>query len=91
MRRLRLIVSAAVLSIASRVFAQPAITPYAWQNVKIVAGGFITGIYFSPLEKDLATIASFLPPDAAPQLVDQFTGLAEEVAFKINAIECSLL
>jgi len=44
--------------IAPHAGAQPAPAKpeYVWKNAKIVAGGFITGIIFSPLEKDLAYV-----------------------------------
>ncbi len=40
---------------------------------------------------DIAEIAAVLPAGARRQLGEEFDGLAEEVAFKINAIECSLV
>jgi len=40
---------------------------------------------------DIAAITSVLPAGARRQLRDEFDGLAEEVAIKINAIECSLV
>ena len=27
--------------------------PYVWKNVQILGGGFVTGVVFSPVEKDL--------------------------------------
>lgn len=33
--------------------ARPAAEPYTWRNVQIVAGGFISGIVFSPKQRDL--------------------------------------
>src|SRR5439155_1165208 len=44
-----------------------------------------------PVEQDLQAIVSFLPGDAGAKLLQKYDGLAEEVAFKINAVECSLL
>ena len=34
--------------------AAPKTEPYVWKSAKIVAGGFITGIVFSPKEPGLA-------------------------------------
>ena len=44
------------LACAGTVQAQvaPETEPYVWKSVKIVAGGFITGIVFSPKEPGLA-------------------------------------
>jgi putative nucleotidyltransferase with HDIG domain len=44
-----------------------------------------------PGARDIAAIASFLPGAAGPKLIEEFDGLAEEVEYKINAIECSLI
>jgi putative nucleotidyltransferase with HDIG domain len=43
-----------------------------------------------PAGEELATIASVLPENVGRQLIDD-CGIAEEVAFKINSIECSLV
>jgi putative nucleotidyltransferase with HDIG domain len=40
---------------------------------------------------DIAEIADVLPDKARQQVIGEFDGLAEEVAFKINAIECALV
>ena len=40
---------------------------------------------------DIAEIVDTLPDKARQQVIGEFDGLAEEVAFKINAIECALL
>jgi hypothetical protein len=50
--------------------------------------GYATG---RPVERNLEAIVSFLPAHAAAKLLQKYEGLAEEVAFKINAVECSLL
>ncbi|MGD1083230.1 MAG: carbohydrate-binding protein [Verrucomicrobiota bacterium] len=49
-------VAAAILACAGGVRAQtaPKTEAYTWKSVKIVAGGFITGIVFSPTEPGLA-------------------------------------
>ena len=44
-----------------------------------------------PVKQELQAIVSFLPGDAGAKLLQKYDGLAEEVAFKINAVECSLL
>ena len=44
-----------------------------------------------PVRGNISEIAAVLPAQARQQLVEEFDRLAEEVPFKINAIECSLL
>jgi putative nucleotidyltransferase with HDIG domain len=44
-----------------------------------------------PARGEIASIASALPGNAGHKVVEQFDTLAEEVAFKINAMECSLV
>ena len=51
--------------------------------------GFSTGKTI--VSGDIAEITECLPVRAREQLIQNFQGLAEEVAFKINAIECSLV
>lgn len=66
MTLLRALVAGVLLAVPLSAFAQRAptapppapstavaTTAYTWRNVKIVAGGFITGIVFSPAERDL--------------------------------------
>jgi len=44
-----------------------------------------------PIAGKIEAIASVLPANARQKLLEEFNGLAEDVAFKINAIECSLI
>jgi len=44
-----------------------------------------------PIAGKIEAIASVLPPTARQKLLEEFDSLAEEIAFKINAIECSLV
>ena len=44
-----------------------------------------------PAYGDIAEITSVLPGNAQQQVLAEFDGLAEDVAFKINAIDCSLV
>lgn len=44
-----------------------------------------------PVSFDIEQIVSALPGRAPRQVLDRYDGLAVDVAFKINAIECSLL
>ncbi|HVU36825.1 MAG TPA: xyloglucanase [Opitutales bacterium] len=39
--------------VATVAAAQPAVAPYQWKNVAIIAGGYVPGIIFSPAQKDL--------------------------------------
>ena len=41
--------------------------------------------------RNISEISAVLPDAARPQVIAEFDGFAEEVAFKINAIECSLV
>ena len=51
--------------------------------------GFSVGS--QPASGDISEISAALPDAARPQVIAEFDGFAEEVAFKINAIECSLV
>jgi HD-like signal output (HDOD) protein len=51
--------------------------------------GFSAGS--QPVTGDIAEIVDVLPDAARQEIIGGFDGLAEEVAFKINAIECSLV
>jgi hypothetical protein len=44
-----------------------------------------------PLAGQIDEITSVLPPKAQQQVLAEFDRLAEDVAFKINAIDCSLI
>ena len=44
-----------------------------------------------PIPGQIAEITSVLPVKAQQQVLAEFDRLAEEVAFKINAIDCSLV
>jgi putative nucleotidyltransferase with HDIG domain len=57
-----------------------------WQIADLV--GF--SLQHEPVAGDIAAIASELPAKAAKQVVAEIEWLAEDVAIKINAIECSL-
>jgi putative nucleotidyltransferase with HDIG domain len=48
-------------------------------------------IWRHPVAGEIEDILSVLPGKAPQQVLAEYDGLAEEVAFKINAIECSLL
>src|SRR3954470_4237144 len=60
LRRLLAVAVLAVLAAStSPGFAQSIKSePYVWRNVKVVAGGFIPGIVFSPVEKGLTYLRS---------------------------------
>jgi uncharacterized domain HDIG len=51
--------------------------------------GFSAGS--QPVPGDIAEIVEILPDPARQHIIGEFDGLAEELAFKINAIECSLV
>jgi putative nucleotidyltransferase with HDIG domain len=51
--------------------------------------GFSAGS--QPIPGDIAEFMEVLPDAARQHVIGEFDGLAEEVAFKINAIECSLV
>jgi putative nucleotidyltransferase with HDIG domain len=48
-------------------------------------------IFRRPVTGEVEEILSVLPGKAPQQVLAEYNGLAEDVAFKINAIECSLL
>lgn len=45
--------AACVAALASAAWAEPASEPYAWKNVQIVGGGFVSGIVTHPTEPGL--------------------------------------
>ena len=58
-----------------------------WRIAELL--GFSVGS--QPARGDISDISAALPDPARQQVIAEFDGFAEEVAFKINAIECSLM
>ena len=58
-----------------------------WQIADLV--GF--SVLNRPVEGSIEAIAAVLPGRVVEQVVEQFDRLSDDVAFKINAIECSLI
>lgn len=54
----RIFLAVSLLAINAPAQTKPAEQPYMWRNVKVGAGGFIPGIVFSRVEKDLAYLRS---------------------------------
>ena len=48
-------------------------------------------VWSQPIAGQIDEITSVLPPKAQQQVLGEFDRLAEDVAFKINAIDCSLV
>jgi len=48
--------NSATATVSLTVNAVPAAPSYAWTNVRIVAGGYVTGVYFHPTQQNLAYI-----------------------------------
>jgi hypothetical protein len=48
-------------------------------------------VFSQPIASQIDEITSVLPPKAQQQVLGEFDRLAEDVAFKINAIDCSLV
>ena len=59
----------------------------AWRMADML--GF--SVQSRPVPGDIAEIAAVLPDKAARQTIEEFDGIAEVVAFKINVVECSFV
>ena len=53
MTKLKVLVSALLVSVSIASAQTPKATPYDWHNVQIVGGGFVDGVIFHPRAKDL--------------------------------------